>query len=168
MLSSWALACSLAWSRAKASSGSVARLTGTLGRRISMGGAGVGVAGVGVASRDCTPLLFPFPKATPIHPVLRRGFGRRTRVFLELFILSAVCVQVLHIQVTLARKRYYGSTLVYACAEGHRPGSNIVSQKWPPPSQAKSEKLPSVSNAGLTKELIQVVTGVVYVLSEWL
>lgn len=162
MLSSWALACSLAWSRAKASSESITRLTRTLGRRISMGG-----AGVGVASRDCTPLLFPFPKATPIHSVLRRGFGRRSRVFLELFILLAVCVEVLHIQVTLARNGYYGSTLVYACAEGHRPGS-IISQKWPPTSQAKSEKLTSVSNAGLTKELIQVVTGVVYVLSEWL
>ena len=44
----------------------------------------------------------------------------------------------------------------------------LYPKKWPPTSQAKSEKLPSVSYAGLTKELIQVVTGVVYVLSEWL
>ena len=86
MLSSWALAFSLAWSRAIASS--VARLTQTLGRRISMGG-----AGMGVASCDCEPLLFPFPKATPVHSVLRRPFGRRCRTFLEPCILSAVCVQ---------------------------------------------------------------------------
>lgn len=97
MLSSWALACSLAWSRARASS--VARLTQTLGRRISIGG-----AGVGVASRDCKPLLFPFPKATPVHSVLRRAFGRRSRAFLDPCILSTVCVQTYKQQTTVLWK----------------------------------------------------------------
>lgn len=128
MLCSWALACSLAWSRAKSEAASFdAWLTQMLGRRISPDGEGG--AGVGVVSGARKRPPSPAPKATPVNPVLRRGFGRRSCTFLEPYMVHSSMRSCVPYTVSTVYIRF---SLTHAGSRMRSKSRKYIEIKWPP------------------------------------